>query len=895
MRKLNILLPQHLEDLRSSGLPDWQIEDAGLYSLEDSSEAARILNWNRPASERGAALVIPYRKLDGSLNGFARIKFDKPRKSNSGKSVKYEQPRGTPIRPYFPPNTIRAIRNKGVMLGITEGEKKALCADAWGYPCIGLPGVWGWQQRRSMEDKKQRVERQLVPDLEAIDWSGRKVWIAFDADSKRNPSVNNAAAEMARILVDRGAEVHFISLPVGPAAADGMPEKMGLDDLLSQSGGVELFQEILMHEVKGANPRQLTEYQRDLLAFRLESLHAPGIYLDRSGTGYGKSYADMEVISKHVESSLTIIPSHDGCDELVAEFWSRNVPAAAYPPLNEETCKNLSVATEALSYGLSPTRAVCPGCKHRDDCDYWSRMKEAETSSHSLATHKRAEMTLTSISKGKKYISIHEDAADIIRPTAAISSGLEQVCELAQRARWEAQDQHKMDAMLFFGKLEEAARWLQEQLYASEETANLEMPPYAAEHESSDADLFRMIKESGIRPSAETLRICKAIAAGALHELKVQVDRVYAKGGIKQTQRSIVATWLPKLPGKATVWLCDATATAAEIQHLLGDSERVVDRTPDGKVEQIHPTLQVPVDITMGTAAKTIISRFRGILAAYPHAKQIGVICHKKHKPIFSGTAKKENLDEASLQKISKVEHFRAGAVRGSNQWLNECDMLCILGTPRVSPAVVKQRLLQAGRTAAAARDGEWEADWWSGLTVSGKRRTVRTLAYRDHEWHAAHQAIVAAELAQAVGRGRSICEHGIPVIVMSTENLGLTLVDEDPEPINEGAKQVLETLRLLSGHSGDSPLAKSSDVDDAQRNPFLNNNTLGNCSVAQGLETEHGIKVTVIKEGPVSSLNVAKEIGISERLARKHLATLEQAGLVRRVGQRGGWLPSAN
>ena len=43
----------------------------------------------------------------------------------------------------------------------------------------------------------------------------------------------------------------------------------------------------------------------------------------------------------------------------------------------------------------------------------------------------------------------------------------------------------------------------------------------------------------------------------------------------------------------------------------------------------------------------------------------------------------------------------------------------------------------------------------------------------------------------------------------------------------------------------------------------------------------------------PVSTAEVAAELGMSERQTRRILEKCERMGMVKRVGERGGWLPS--
>ena len=94
---------------------------------------------------------------------------------------------------------------------------------------------------------------------------------------------------------------------------------------------------------------------------------------------------------------------------------------------------------------------------------------------------------------------------------------------------------------------------------------------------------------------------------------------------------------------------------------------------------------------------------------------------------------------------------------------------------------------------------GWWDFDYWSGVTTTGKRRTIRTLAYTDHDWYQANRSLVAAELIQAVGRGRSILASGIPVVVITTEDIGLPIHEIDVEPMDENGLKVLQVIAKLS------------------------------------------------------------------------------------------------
>ena len=384
-----VLLPQHLADLRRSGLSDETIAAAGLYSIDDPQEAARILSWGRPAEWLEACLVYPFPDVQGRMSGFARLKPDQPR-AERGKAVKYEQPRGAPPRAYFPPGVIAAIAEPGQTIGIVEGEKKALAAYQAGFPCIGLTGVFAWTSGRDDDGKGERL---LIPDLAAIDWNRRIVWICFDTDENRNPNVNHARAELARILSALGAVVAFVELPLGCRGSNGLPIKMGADDFIVAYGELA-FRELVEGAMRGEGPARLLEdYRRDLEDARLRSVDVPGIYLDTSPPGAGKSFADVPAMNR-AGSSLTVLATHKACEEVVQVLCSLDTLATAYPKLSAENCQNFTEANAALDVGLSASAAVCPTCLHHNACNYRDQMGEAEAAAHAVATHRRAALSL---------------------------------------------------------------------------------------------------------------------------------------------------------------------------------------------------------------------------------------------------------------------------------------------------------------------------------------------------------------------------------------------------------------------------------------------------------------------------------------------------------------------
>jgi P4 family phage/plasmid primase-like protien len=239
------LSPEHLADLRKSGLSDEAIR-AGRFHTRHAEEVTRLLGGKKDPGSLGSALVIPYHDAAGNFTGNCRVKPDKPRKDKDGRVIKYEAPAGESPRAYVPAGTIAALKDPTARLIITEGEKKAAKADQDGFPCIGIAGVWNWQKKRPQDANGQRTgERELIDDLDRITWKDRPVLLAFDSDAVTNEAVLWAEWHFAQALTARGALVRIIRLPEGPPAMDGKPTKVGLDDSLATHGPESLRKLIL--------------------------------------------------------------------------------------------------------------------------------------------------------------------------------------------------------------------------------------------------------------------------------------------------------------------------------------------------------------------------------------------------------------------------------------------------------------------------------------------------------------------------------------------------------------------------------------------------------------------------------------------------------------------------
>jgi len=675
----------------------------------------------------------------------------------------------------------------------------------------------------------------------------------------------------------------ILLLPCGARGPDGHPAKMAVDDFIVQFGP-EAFRALVAEQMRPAGDaaRSVEDYQQDLANRRLESIGRHGaVFFDTSPTGSGKSTADIPAMTL-AGSSLTILATHKNCEEKEQELQNRGMDAAAYPCLCKDTCENYIQASRAVASGLSPSACVCPACEFRPTCPYWEAMSAADVASHRIATHRRGALFFKGIAEGREYIAIHEDPVGLLRPAVEISAQLSEVDVVTTKAldnclKWD------LPAAPYFNAMREAVRFLQDQLTQADESGQLFPPPSISTPPKADLTLLRAMEELEIWPSGDAVRVAKGIASGEVADVCIRVDRILKPGGVRSLKRSIVAFWQTSLPLNATIWIADATASADEIAAVC--PLPVFDCTPAGFIEHRHSVVQIPIDIKKSTSPAVVVRTMRAVLACYPTARRIGVICDRQHIPILQGTAQKGPvLDPKHCSRIVRIEHYRSGEGRGSNLWTEQCDLLIVAGTPRVPPSAIKTRLMQVRSAGAAGRSEEWTAwgsDWWSGKTVTGRRRTIRGFGYRDHDWHSAHAAIVKAELRQCLGRGRAIRDNGIPTIVISNEDLGLELVDLDPYVATDADLAILKALRELS----DLPSKGAAAGKDSSG---LSDHFSKGAQEMSDRTTV--LNIYILEDRSVSSSQIASRVGFCERVVRRLLNRLERAGLVERIGQRGGW-----
>lgn len=312
----------------------------------------------------------------------------------------------------------------------------------------------------------------------------------------------------------------------------------------------------------------------------------------------------------------------------------------------------------------------------------------------------------------------------------------------------------------------------------------------------------------------------------------------------------MIAVWENPPSPNAVVWFADATTERDDLAKLLG--KPVLDATPTGHLARAKRVVQYPLDIVRKMPADRFLSVMRGILAEHPHYRRVGVITHQT----LEETLKKVGSSFAG--RVVKTSYFGSGSDRASNDWHQKCDLVIVAGTPRIPTNAVRQRLIQFGDVTSAAEDGRWGSCYWKGTTEAGKEVFVEGRGYNHPAWERAHRGLVRAAIIQAAGRGRSALETGCDVIVISTEECGLPLVNSTDFDLSENE---VDAISVLASY----------------RNESLNS-IKGFCSYAPALTTAE----------------IADRLGMTERGTRNILSRLESRGLVQRLGERGGWLPGS-
>lgn len=191
-----------------------------------------------------AGLLIPYIWPGENRDREYRLRRDRWEVEIRGEKArakrKYLAPPGRGNMLYLPPGiSVEDLNRADLPVVITEGELKTLAlwrlsnhgVDAPRFLPVGLSGVWNWRGtvgKRGGPNGERLDEKGPIGDLARINWTGRSVSIAFDADLTKNESVRAARDLLAKELRSRGALTGHLEWP--------QDWGKGIDDALANKG-----------------------------------------------------------------------------------------------------------------------------------------------------------------------------------------------------------------------------------------------------------------------------------------------------------------------------------------------------------------------------------------------------------------------------------------------------------------------------------------------------------------------------------------------------------------------------------------------------------------------------------------------------------------------------------
>jgi hypothetical protein len=557
---------------------------------------------------------------------------------------------------------------------------------------------------------------------------------------------------------------------------------------------------------------QLAEWRRQMVDARLSSLAMDDtIYFDGSMTGVGKNTADIELM-KSTKSSVTYLPTHEACRELALRLRKEGLEAEAYPRMDANTCaifgdeKNPGLARLAMGAGVSVGEAVCSRCDYSPHCTFQQQRERARSAKHLVATHDRGGCSDLADAMNRKVVFVHEEASKILRRTRKVSSAqwgkgegsvddLKTILDLCNTALRVAQSWSDPTAEAFVESMKRAAHTmiglLQAPIQQNEPVVTKIASKTSPTKTNHDILLFKAMQRSGIWPHGGVMRLLLAYITGELETLCLVLERKKA-GKEFLIRRTLTATWKVILPQGPTYWFEDATGDPELISRLT--ERRVKDMTPKGNLDFVRkPTQIAEMDVTQSTSGSKVRSLVRGLLAEHPEKKKVGIITHLSHLKDL------RKLEPIFHRRIQKMEHYRSGQDRASNSWLT-CDMILVLGTPRVPPEAIRDRLIESGMISAAHEDPKFGELSWTTKDSSGIEQQFKGTGYGHPDWMRAYRQIVRDNIIQAVGRGRGVTDQAVDVLVVTNEPLGIP-VDYRPAPslIADPAGSILEAVSIIS------------------------------------------------------------------------------------------------
>jgi hypothetical protein len=612
---------------------------------------------------------------------------------------------------------------------------------------------------------------------------------------------------------------------IDPAPRDPM-----LDGRLSDSPEVpldDLRKQMLGRMLSLAQPPLLARCRPDADHPEGQAKLHPGIYLNRGGTGLGKSHAALELAKSLQEQGLRVAflsLTHEQSRERREEATGMGlVASAADPEITAETCGLYGKARQVRACGLSVQQVLCPTCPLASTCLYQARKLEAKAADVRFACHAQGAQDLGQITAGRDALIIDEDALSAFVRLVQVRP--RDLLEVLRHLRTSAKAHPKLvddETQLLLQLFTQCTERLLAGVRKSSQpgttridTSGLQVPD-DSEHVRWGSKLWRLLGHTGqAAPPKEALALLLDVVTGRMDEAWVTHDR-HNDG---HWDRQLVGIQRHRVPKKLVVML-DATADPDTLERVIQASGttwtsnllravQVID--PQGKPPAVHEARRiVPVggDVIVTSRPERCTEVLRGLLDRV-EGDRLGLITHGPQLEAMVGGPDAEGgglLDDHEMARLAKVAGHHTRHVRGSNAWMagadqQALDALLVIGSPNLPWSQVRLRLLAtASFEAAALPDGGWVRHEVLSTTPDGQIVKNPTMAHTDGAWQEARRQLVHAALHQAVGRARHTLQDGCRVYVVTTEPMPGMLTDPVPlQPIDEQTHYLVQQVAALA------------------------------------------------------------------------------------------------
>lgn len=329
------------------------------------------------------------------------------------------------------------------------------------------------------------------------------------------------------------------------------------------------------------DPTKIDAYRAKLRQARKKLLGKPGIYLDRSPAGAGKTFADLELL-RTAERGVIALPTHENCAEVEFDLEDMGVDAKKFPArLTEGTtvpcprCKGKKgkhscrrcygegwqelypncdnpEADMAEEMGLPVVQTICRTCRSKTTCEqtgYLAEVQRAKDAQVSIATHARLAFGgFRNVADGRKLICIHEEAIGMLRPMEEfVLSDIPRVEEVLlyllqnptkpdPNGEIFGQLPLSTDEYDFLCHLASTLEWINSEVESAVQTKRIDPPATASRPPGIEAIIFAACRETRVEFSARPWRVVIDAATGNLHSLGVIVEESSRDGAGKSRQ-----------------------------------------------------------------------------------------------------------------------------------------------------------------------------------------------------------------------------------------------------------------------------------------------------------------------------------------------------------------------